>query len=146
MNRADRDRGRVSIFLAIALFAVLVVIGLSYDAAGRLRTQQRADNLAAEAARAGGQQIDITQAMQNGAKVVDRAAAATAALDYLENAGVQGNATWVTQGQGCDDTARCLRVDVQMTYDMVMLPVFGFAGQVTVAGSATAELLTDEDI
>ncbi|MDR7278858.1 pilus assembly protein TadG-related protein [Catenuloplanes atrovinosus] len=146
MTGAERDRGRVSIFLAIALFAVLVMIGLSFDAAGRLRTQQRADNLAAEAARAGGQQIDVAQAMSAGLKVVDMAAAADAAVDYLDRAGVEGDATWVTQGEGCADTARCLRVDVQMTYDMVMLPIFGFPQQVTVNGSATAELLTDEDI
>ncbi|GAB7039991.1 MULTISPECIES: pilus assembly protein TadG-related protein [Catenuloplanes] len=146
MTGADRDRGRVSLFLAIALFAVLAIIGLSADAAGRLRTQQRADNLAAEAARAGGQEIDIELAMSQGLKVVDMGAAATAAVDYLRRAGVTGNATWITQGAGCADTARCLRVDVQMTYQMVMLPVFGFPETVTVNGSATAELLTDEDI
>jgi hypothetical protein len=143
MIRADRDRGRVSIFLAIALFAVLVVIGLSFDAAGRLRTVQRANNLAAEAARAGGQQIDLERAMLEGVQVVDMGAASTAAVDYLQRAGVAGKAQWVTQGDGCDDTARCLQVDVQMTYDMVMLPIFGFPEQVTVNGSATAELRTD---
>ncbi|MFI5840194.1 pilus assembly protein TadG-related protein [Catenuloplanes sp. NPDC051500] len=143
MIRAGRDRGRVSIFLAIALFAVLVVIGLSFDAAGRLRTTQRANNLAAEAARAGGQQIDLERAMLDGVQVVDRNAAATAAVDYLQRAGVAGEANWVTQGEGCADTARCLRVNVQMTYDMVMLPIFGFPEQVTVNGSATAELRTD---
>lgn len=143
MTPAGRDRGRVSIFLAIALFAVLVIIGLSFDAAGRVRTLQRANNLAAEAARAGGQQIDLERAMLDGVQVVDMNAASTAAVDYLHRAGVAGNATWVTQGQGCDDTARCLKVDVQMTYDMVMLPVFGFPEQVTVDGSATAELRTN---
>lgn len=141
-----RDRGRVSIFLAITLFAVLVIIGLSFDAAGRLRTLQRADNLASEAARAGGQQIDVGAAMSGGRKVVDMNAAAVAARAYLERAGVAGTATWITRGAGCADTARCLRVDVQMTYQMVMLPVFGFPEQVVVNGSATAELLTDEDI
>lgn len=143
MNRADRDRGRVSIFLAIALFAVLVIIGLSFDAAGRLRTLQRANNLAAEAARAGGQQIDVERAMVDGVQVVDMDAAAAAALAYLRRAGVAGNARWVTQGDGCADTARCLRVEVEMTYEMVMLPVFGFPEQVTVDGSATAELRTN---
>lgn len=142
MTGADRDRGRVSIFLSIALFAVLVIIGLSFDAAGRLRTVQRANNLAAEAARAGGQQIDLERAMLEGVQVVDMNAAATAAVDYLNRAGVAGEARWVTRGEGCDDTARCLRVDVRMTYDMVMLPVFGFPERVTVDGSATAELRT----
>ncbi|WP_033344426.1 pilus assembly protein TadG-related protein [Catenuloplanes japonicus] len=143
MIRADRDRGRVSIFLAIALFAVLVIIGLSFDAAGRVRTLQRANNLAAEAARAGGQQIDVERAMRDGVAVVDMTAASTAAVDYLQRAGVAGNAKWVTQGDGCELVTRCLRVEVEMTYDMVMLPIFGFPEQVTVAGSATAELRTN---
>ena len=51
----ERDAGRVSLFLAVSMLGILAIIGMSFDGAGQLRALQRADNLAAEAARAGGQ-------------------------------------------------------------------------------------------
>lgn len=50
MTAGRGDAGRVSIFLAVALIGVLAIIGMAFDGAGQLRTLQRAENLAAEAA------------------------------------------------------------------------------------------------
>ncbi len=134
-RRAGGDDGRVSVFLAIALTAVIVVIGLAYDGAGRFRTAQRAENLAAEAARAAGQAIVLPQAVMGGAKVVDPDAARGAAEDYLRAAGVSGTVEVV------EPERRELRVTVELDYDTAMLGLIGFQ-RIPVTGSATAVLVT----
>ena len=134
-GRVNGDGGRVSVFLAIALTAVVVVIGLAYDGAGRFRTTQRAENLAAEAARAAGQAIVLPQAVLGGAKEVDPDAARVAAEDYLRAAGVSGTVEVV------EPERRELRVTVDLDYDTAMLGLIGFQ-RIPVTGSATAVLVT----
>jgi hypothetical protein len=132
------DRGRVSVFLAVGIGAVLVVIGLTYDGAGRLRAYHRADSLAAEAARAGGQAIDVAGAIGGGAKVVsaqDAVAAAQGFITKLDEPGVTATVT-------ADDGATEVEVVVTITYDTVMLDLFGFADTYQVTGEATVELHT----
>ena len=127
------DDGRISVFLAIALLGVLVIIGLSADGAGRLRTAQRADHIAAEAARAGGQAILLPQAVTGGDKTLDPARAAATAQQYLNTAGADG---MVRVEDGVT-----LVVTVTATYDTVMLGLIGI-DRVTVTGRATAHLVT----
>lgn len=129
------DAGRVSVFLAIALTAVIVIIGLAYDGAGRFRTMQRADNLAAEAARAAGQAIVLPQAVMGGEKIIDPEAAREAAQAYLQSAGVTGRVEVV------EPARRELRVTVDLTYDTAMLGFIGYQ-RIAVSGSATAVLVT----
>ncbi|MEE6258188.1 pilus assembly protein TadG-related protein [Plantactinospora sonchi] len=134
-----RDAGRVSLFLAIALFGVLTLIGLAYDGAGQLRTMQRADNLAAEAARAGGQAVDLGQLLEDGSTVLDQDAARTAIDNYLD--GVDGVTLRNVDIQVEDGNPR-LTVDLVLTYDRAFLDLFSFDGTVPVPGTATATLLT----
>lgn len=133
MTGLRSDDGRISVFLAIALLGVLVIIGLSADGAGRLRTAQRADHIAAEAARAGGQAIVLPQAVTGGEKALDPARATAAAQQYLNTAGVDGTVR-VEDGV-------TLVVTVTATYDTVMLGLIGI-DRVTVTGRATAHLVT----
>ncbi|WP_323373479.1 hypothetical protein [Plantactinospora alkalitolerans] len=134
-----RDSGRVSLFLAVALIGVLAIIGLSYDGAGQLRSMQRADNLAAEAARAGGQAIDLDQLLVDGTTVLDPAAAQTAVDNYL--ASVDGVRLTEVRFEAVGDNA-ALTVSLELDYDTVFLDLFGFADNITVPGTATATLLT----
>ncbi|MFX0593221.1 pilus assembly protein TadG-related protein [Melissospora conviva] len=140
------DAGRVSVFLAIALLAVLAVIGLTYDGSAQLRMTQRAENLAAEAARTGGQEIDRGAAVGGGVKAIDPAAATAAAYRYLdsvtlpENVHLTRSARQVPDPDGGAPTR--LEVTVILTYEPVMLSLFG-AGDLTATGSATARLLTE---
>lgn len=140
------DSGRVSVFLAIALVAVLAVIGLTFDGSAGLRMTQRAENLAAEAARAGGQEIDLARAVDGGVKTIDPAAATAAAFRYLdsvtlpENVRLSRSARQVPGPDGGPPTR--LEVTVILTYQPVMLSLFG-AGEVTATGTATARLLTE---
>lgn len=132
------DHGRVSIFLAVAMLGVLAIVGLSFDGAGQLRTLQRADNLAAEAARAGGQAIDRATAIEGGPKRIDQPEATVAVANYLGSAGTTGHTVSFPQVGG----ETLIRVTVTITYQRSMLGLFGFPQTVTVTGEATARAVT----
>ncbi|MGC4877397.1 pilus assembly protein TadG-related protein [Micromonospora sp. DT43] len=133
------DHGRISIFLAVAMVGVLAIVGLSFDGAGQLRTLQRADNLAAEAARAGGQAIDRATAIEGGPTRINQRQARVAVADYLTAAGATTGHT-VSFPQIAGETV--VQVRVTITYRRSMLGLFGFADQVTVTGEATARAIT----
>jgi hypothetical protein len=130
-----RDAGRVSVFLAIGLFAVFMIIGLSVDGAGQLFAMQRAHNIAAEAARAGGQAIDEGQAIDGGRKVLDPVAAPAAAKAYRNAAGGTGAEPVI------DLDGQAISVDVDLTYEPIMLSFFGWGNEIVVHGTAKAQLL-----
>ncbi|GAA2183555.1 pilus assembly protein TadG-related protein [Micromonospora lupini] len=132
------DHGRVSIFLAVAMVGVLAIVGLSFDGAGQLRTLQRADNLAAEAARAGGQAIDRATAIEGGPTRIDQRQARIAVANYLSTGGTTGHTVSFPQIAG----ETVVRVRVTITYRRSMLGLFGFADRVTVSGEATARAIT----
>ncbi|MFF5176816.1 pilus assembly protein TadG-related protein [Micromonospora sp. NPDC000316] len=132
------DNGRVSIFLAVAMIGVLAIIGLSFDGAGQLRTLQRADNLAAEAARAGGQAIDRATAIEGGPKRIDEPQARVAVANYLSAAGTNGHTVSFPRIAG----ETVVQVRVTITYRRSMLGLFGFTDRVTVTGEATARAIT----
>jgi len=132
-----RDAGRVSLFLAVALTGVLVIIGLAFDGTGQLRSMQRADNLAAEAARTGGQAIHRASAIDGRPKVVDEEQARTAIGNYL--AGVAGVRGWSVRF----DSGQQLTVTVDVEYDTYLLDLFGFKDRILVRGEATAHLRTE---
>ncbi|MCM0678577.1 pilus assembly protein TadG-related protein [Micromonospora phytophila] len=133
-----RDDGRVSIFLAVAAVGILAVIGLAFDGAGQLRSLQRADNLAAEAARAGGQAIDRATAIEGGPKRINQPQARRAVADYLAAAGATGHTVSFPVVGGED----LVQVRVTVTYRRSMLGLLGFDDTVTVSGEATARALT----
>ncbi|MBQ1050907.1 hypothetical protein KBX50_20835 [Micromonospora sp. C51] len=138
MTAGRGDAGRVSIFLAVAMIGVLAIIGMAFDGAGQLRTLQRAENLAAEAARAGGQAIDRATAIEGGPKRINRREAHRAVRSYLATAG----ASDYTVTFPVVDGETLIRVRVEVTYDRAALGLFGFSNTVTVSGEATARALT----
>lgn len=133
-----RDSGRVSVFLAIAAFGILAVVALAFDGAGQLRSLQRADNLAAEAARAGGQAIDRATAIEGGPKRIDEPQARRAVAAYLAAAGATGHTVTFPVVDG----ETVVRVRVTVTYERSLLGLVGFEDTVTVSGEATARALT----
>lgn len=54
------ERGLVSVWTAVALVAFIVIIGIGVDFSGHARMSQEARAVADEAARAGGQQLQLT--------------------------------------------------------------------------------------
>ncbi|MFI5953354.1 hypothetical protein [Cryptosporangium sp. NPDC051539] len=135
MVTASDDRGRVSVFLAIALAGVLILIGMVADGGARLRAMQRADNIAAEAARAAGQGIDGATAIPGGKKQLDPDLAVRAAQDYLASADVTGTAT-------VNDDLDEVVVEVRITRPTAMLGLIGI-NTIQVTGHATAVLRTE---
>ncbi|BBH67113.1 membrane protein [Actinoplanes sp. OR16] len=129
-----RDDGRIAIFFAILAPAYLAMIGLVVDGGGKIRALQRADNIAAEAARAAGQAINAGQAIEGGEKVVDLRAARGAAAAYL------GRLDGVTGSVTSTGDPRSLIVNVQVAWNPVFLGAFGVSGA-TVTGQATANLV-----
>ncbi|WP_091200178.1 hypothetical protein [Micromonospora narathiwatensis] len=138
-RRRAPESGRVSLFLAVAMTGVLVIISLAYDGAGQLRSLQRADNVAAEAARSGGQVIDRARAIEGGPKEIDEAGARNAVAGYLRAAGgVSGHQVSFPVVNG----EKQIRVRVRITYRRSLLGLFGLNNSVTVTGEATARALT----
>jgi Flp pilus assembly protein TadG len=137
LRRAAReDDGRVALLVLVMAFGVLVMIGLSVDGGGKMRAIQRADNIAAEAARAGGQAIQLDQAAAGGEKVPDPAQAVAQAQNYLAAAGVEGTVTLTDDGG-----QQIISVTVTTTYNTQMLGLIGI-NQLSVTGTGSAQLLT----
>ncbi|MEH1164667.1 pilus assembly protein TadG-related protein [Micromonospora sp. CPCC 205539] len=132
------DDGRVSIFLAVAMIGVLAIVGITFDGTGQLRTLHRADNLAAEAARAGGQAIDRATAIEGGPKRINQPQARVAVARYLAAAGTTSHTVSFPRIAG----ETHVRVRVTITYRRSALGLLGFPETVTVTGEATARAIT----
>lgn len=127
----DDDRGSLSLFVVVVFVALLVTIGLVVDGGGKIRALQRADAVAAEAARTGGQAIVASTAVRGRGAVTDPAAARAAAQAYLASADVPGTVTIVGGTQ--------LRVQTSITYQPVFLGMVG-VGTLTSTGDAEVRL------
>lgn len=114
----DRDRGALSVFVAICAAGFLIVIGIVLDAGGRLRAVERADALAQEAARAAGQQVDERRALAGEGFFIDKAAAEQAGYAYLAANDVGG-----TTAVNVDAQTGTVTVTVDSTYDTALLGV-----------------------
>lgn len=131
LRRTAAERGSISVFLALTAVGLILIIALAVDASGAVHTQQRARNVAAQAARAGAEQIDTAAAMQGAGASTDPAQAAAAAQTYLAAAGVSGSAS-VTSGT-------TLTVTTTDTYPTLFLSIIGI-NSITVHGTGTAQL------
>lgn len=129
------DQGSISAFFAVLVPALLLVIGLAVDGGAKVAATQRANAIADEAARAGGQALDIAAALAGDIRV-DPTAAIAAAQDYLDRSGVAGTVT-VVDG----DT---LRVTTILTEPTTFLGLIGIT-TLTVEGTGTADLITDDE-
>lgn len=133
-RRPRGEDGSYSLMLAVLAFGIAVIVGLVVDVGGHLQAEQRADAIAAEAARAAGQAIDPGEAIANGVVVLDYQAAVSAGDSYLRTAGVEGT---VTPLPGLES----VQVSVTVTYQPPFLGALS-AGPETITVSATADLVT----
>ncbi|MGG5258652.1 pilus assembly protein TadG-related protein [Phycicoccus avicenniae] len=121
----------MSIWLVTMSVAMIVLVGLAVDLGGQVRAQQQARAVAAQAARAGGEQLDAASAVRGEAVRPDTARAARAARALLAESGVAGTVR-VTAGT-------TVTVDVSDTYRTLFLGVIGL-NQLQVSGHATARV------
>jgi hypothetical protein len=131
--RLASDEGSVTLFFCIAVVGLMVMVGLVVDGGAKVRALQRADRLAAEAGRAGGQAIDVPAAIAGDAPTLNPQAAVYATQAHLRANGVSGTVS-VT------DAGRALVVDVTTTTDTVFLGLIG-VNTLTVHGSAKVVLV-----
>lgn len=129
----DRDGGRISIFFAIMMPAWLALMGLLVVGGNRIIALQRADNIAAEAARAAGQALSAPDAITGGSKIIDPDGAAAAASAYIVAAGATPQSIIIAADR------QHLTITLQVTYDPGVFGIFG--ARWTAQGNATATLV-----
>jgi Flp pilus assembly protein TadG len=127
----DED-GSITLWMVTASFAMMMLVGLAVDLGGQVHAQQRAQNVAGQAARAGGQEVQAAPALQGRYVAIDAAAARNAAQDYLSTAGANGTVS-VTDGT-------TITVSVTDTYRPKFLSIIGLGG-LPVTGEASARLI-----
>lgn len=125
------ERGSISIFYVLAAVGMAVIVGLGVDLGGMVHAKQRAFDVAAQAARAGGEAIRADQVMAGQPLVLDQAKGKAAAEAYLAAAGLNGSA-YVT--------ATTVEVTAHYEWAPVVLGQFGF-GAHQFTGTASARLV-----
>ncbi|MBA3019658.1 pilus assembly protein [Propionicimonas sp.] len=127
MNKRRGERGSASLFYAVLAVAFFMVIGLVVDGGGAIKATQEADQIAAQAARQAGQQLDATSLIQGAKDVkVDPASARVAAEKYIAAAGATGTVS--VSGDK-------IRITVQTQYHPIFLSAVGI-GSLSADGSA----------
>ncbi|MEU4087644.1 pilus assembly protein TadG-related protein [Streptomyces aureus] len=120
-------------FVAVCVIALIGIIGIAVDGGAKMAATERADYLAGEAARAGGQAIDPGQAVTGQAIVVAPQDAVAAAQAYLHSAGATGTVS--VSGDG-----KSLAVTVNGSSATPFLSAVGISS-LPVTGHARATLL-----
>lgn len=132
MSRERDERGSITVWLALTSFVMIFLVGLAVDLGGQVHAHERAHDLASQAARAGGEEVEGAAAIQGSELAISPAAARAAAQRYLESAGVSGTVE-ITNGNS-------ITVTVHDSYDPRFLGVIGI-NRLDVTGTATARLV-----
>lgn len=129
--RAGAERGSVGVFVIVIATSFLIMVGLAVDVAGHIHAMQEARAVAREAARVGGQQVQMATGVRGRGAVADPGKAATAAEAYLYQAGVPGSAS--VSGPAS------ISVTVTSTYPTKFLSIVG-VGTLSATGTAEARI------
>ena len=129
--RVAGERGSVGVFVIVIATSFLIMVGLAVDVAGHLHAMQEARAVAREAARTGGQQVQMATGVRGRGAVADPGSAAAAAQDYLDQAGVPGSVA-VTGPSS-------ISVSVTSTYPTTFLSIVG-VGTLSATGTAEARI------
>ena len=127
------DRGSVTIWLALASFVMIVLVGVAVDLSGQVYAQQHARDIAAQAARTAGQQIDAARGVRGVGAQTNTTQAIAAAKTYIASCGLSGDAT-ITGG------GTTITVTVADTYETKFLSIIGVTS-LRVTGSAETRVV-----
>jgi Flp pilus assembly protein TadG len=128
----DKERGSVTLWMVTAAMAMIILVGLAVDLGGQVLTRQHVNNVAAQAARAGGQQLQASRAIRGQEVRADPTLASAAARAYLAASDVNGT----VQLRG----STAVVVHTSATYHTRFLGVIGI-DQVPVTGSAESRIV-----
>jgi Flp pilus assembly protein TadG len=128
-RRGDGQRGEINILVAGLVPALIIAIGLVVDGGGRLQAGDHAQYAAEQAARAGAQEQDISEAQYGRPPRLNPGAAAAAAEANLAAAGVPGRVDYVQDAS--------IRVSTTVTYRTKFLALIGIRS-LSAEGSAEA--------
>lgn len=131
LKPADDERGSISLWAALAALCMIVIVGIAVDFGGQAVAEQQARSVAFEAARTGGQQVNLDQLVRGGQAQTDPYKAAAAANAYLADAGVVGSVTVNS------DT---VTVTITSSYQCSFLSIIGI-NSLPVTGTASADTL-----
>jgi Flp pilus assembly protein TadG len=87
----EGEGGSVSAFVAVVAVGLIMVTGMAYDGGQIVAAQATARDLAASAARAGAQEVDLDRLRSTGDATLDPDRAMTAAQAFLAQAGFTGS-------------------------------------------------------
>lgn len=87
----EGEGGSVSAFVAVVAVGLIMVTGMAYDGGQIVAAQATARDLAASAARAGAQEVDLDRLRSTGDATLDPDRATTAAQAFLAQAGFTGS-------------------------------------------------------
>ncbi|MGB9036439.1 MAG: pilus assembly protein TadG-related protein [Paeniglutamicibacter sp.] len=128
------ERGSVTLYFLGFAIVMIGLLALLVDGGRLLMASADAEDIAAEAARSAGQEINGPDAITGEGTRADPQKAVATAQDFLADAGVQGSTVTVAEdGQSIDIT-------VQDTYHTLLLGGFGYSSmQVTAHADVTLE-------
>lgn len=132
----DAERGSISVLAILIAATVVVMMGLAVDVSGHVHAMQEARSVAREAARAGGQHVNVPTAIRGHGVQTNPGEAAAAANTYLTAAGTAGSAT-VTG-------PTTIAVTVTSTYQTRFLSVIGIS-TLSSTGQADARITRVQD-
>ncbi len=128
----NQEQGSVTIWMITASLVMTILVGLAVDLGGQVYAEQRAQDLAAQAARAGAEQLNAAAAIRGHGAVVNPSRALAAARAYLDAVpDVTGRAHLLG--------TNALVVDTTATYRTTFLGLIGI-NALTVTGHAQAQI------
>lgn len=132
LNKLRNDEhGSITPLFVVFVPALVLVIGLVVDGAGKIQANENAQAIASGASRAAANAV-ASQIIVNGGLSLDNHRAQIAATDYIEAAGMTGTVT-VTGNE--------IRVTVQTSYSTKFISIVGVTS-LPAEASATAEIIT----
>lgn len=128
----DPERGSVSVWLATAAFVMIILVGVVVDLGGQVYAQQHTRDVANQAARVAGQQINAPAAIRGLGVRANASQAASAAQAYLNASDVSGTVSIVN--------GNTIKVMTSSTYETKFLSIIGL-NSMRVTGQAEARIV-----
>lgn len=131
MDKLKQDHGSMSIWVITSAFVMIMLVGIAVDLGGRVYAQQNAQDVARQAARTAGQEIQAPGAVRGEEVAADPRAAQQAAQRHLDATDLSGTATVVD--------SETMHIATSDTYETKFLGIIGI-NSFTVRGEADARI------